>query len=549
MPNPKARTGAAIIPINVTAPAMRGLNTEAGASLLSPEWATVLNNAVFDGAGRASARLGWGSQTSTPVAGVVMRVHEYLKADGTVKTILSTDADVFQGAAAPASIEGALTVTNGNIKFCNFNDKCIALGIGAAGIPAVYTGAGNFASITVASGTAPTSGIGTSAFGRLWVVDVDGKTIHYSALLDETKWDTADAGGEIDMSKVWPSGQDQVIAIEEFAGDLVIFGKNNIVMWTDGQGSDLGINPAYMYISDTIPGVGCTSQFAIARAKGDLWFLSPTGMQSLARALQDKTTPTNNVSRNVQSNLLAYSAAENDKDDVTLVYSAKEDFVLCIFPQSNKVMCFDTRGMMEDQTYRVTEWSTTLQTATYFQSDLNLYGSLTGTVGEIMKYTGYNDDGTNYDFSFATGWLDFGESNQYLKFVKRLTSFMFVGSSTTINFTLQYDFSTAPESITAEAAGAVGAVFGDDTAYGSSADAEGSEFTGSDTSAAYIGYIDDDGLVLNETEFGGGIALQTMVVPGQGSGQYIKVGCNLGTTDGTFALQSINLFAKLGRIA
>ena len=92
MPTNRAHGGAALIPINLTAPALRGLNTEAGASLLTPEWATVLTNAVFDSAGRAAVRNGWASKTSTPAAGIIMRVHEYVQADGTVKTISSTDA-------------------------------------------------------------------------------------------------------------------------------------------------------------------------------------------------------------------------------------------------------------------------------------------------------------------------------------------------------------------------------------------------------------------------------------------------------------------------
>ena len=77
MPTERAHGGSAIIPINLTAPALRGLNTEADASLLTPDWATVLNNAVFDSAGRAAIRKGWVSQVATPVAGVIMRVHEY----------------------------------------------------------------------------------------------------------------------------------------------------------------------------------------------------------------------------------------------------------------------------------------------------------------------------------------------------------------------------------------------------------------------------------------------------------------------------------------
>ena len=534
MPTPRAHGGAALVPINLTAPAFNGLNTEAEASLLTQEWATVLTNAVFDRAGRAAVRKGWRSQTTTPVAGVIQRVFEYIKADGTNETISSTDADIFTGTSAPSSIEGTLGITEGNIKFVNFNDKCIALGTGTSSNPSVYTGTGNFTTVTVNSGTAPNSGIGTAAFGRLWVADQDGKTIRYCARLDETRWDRVDGGGIIDMSSVWPAGQDVIVAIEEFAGSLVIFGRNNVVIWSDDASDALGIDPLTLSVQDTIPGVGCVSQFAIARARGDLWFLSPSGVQTLNRALQDKTTPTNNVSKNVQSQVLAYLLQEGDDDDITMVHSPTEDFVLVVFPTSNKVVCFDTRGMLEDGAYRATEWSTTLQTAHYFVTDRQLYGSLTGTVGEIMQHMEYADDMTAYDFAYSSGWLEFGEANQYLKFVKRLTSFMFVGAETDVNFSLYYDFNTNPRSTVVSAEGASGAEFNI------------SEFT---NSGAGIGYNDPDAAVLIETEFGGGVSLQELTIPGKGGGQYIKVGCNLTTASGDFALQQINLYAKVGRIA
>jgi len=536
MPQKQLHPGAAVMPIPLSSPAMRGLNTEASSTLLSSEWATVLNNVIFDSNGRAAIRKGFTSQTDTPAAGVIMRVHEYVKADGTTQTISSTDADIFKTASAPTTVEGSLTITEGNIKFVNFNDKCIALGTGTSSNPSVYTGTGDFTTVSVASGQAPTGGVGTAAFGRLWVLDSDGHTIRFCALLDETKWHTDDGGGWIDMARVWPSGQDTVTAIEEFAGDLVIFGKHNTVIWTDGAGSDIGLNPSNIYVSDTIPGTGCVSQFAITRALGDVFFLSQSGLQALSRALQDKTTPTTNVSRHVQSTTLAYLTAESDKDDITVLYSPVEDFVLVVFPQSNKVKCFDTRNPMEDGSYRSTEWSTTLQTATYFTSDQQVYGSFTGVVGEIMKHADFNDDGLSYDFTYQSGWLDFGELNQYLKFVKRLTSFMFVGTDTQVNFTLNYDFDTNAFNEVISAAGSQGSEFNI------------SEFTGGGSGLGYI-IPTAPANALKETEFGGSIALRKLTVPGKSGGQYVKVGCTLSTAKGNFALQSINLFAKIGRIA
>lgn len=535
MPTPRAHGGASLIPINLVAPALGGLNTEADASILGQEWATVLKNAIFDSAGRAAVRKGWKSTTTTPVAGIVRRIFEYKKGDATTEIIFSTDSDIFTGVVAPSSIEGSLAISEGNIKFVNFNDKCIALGTGTSGNPSVYTGTGNFTTITVNSGPAPTGGVGTSAFGRIWAVDVDGTTIRYSALLDETRWASVDGGGIIDMLKVWPSGTDVIVAIEEFAGDLVIFGKSNIVIWTDGAGSNLGIDPLVMYVSDTVPGIGCVSQFAVERAGGDLWFLSSSGLHNLVRAFQDKTTPTQNVSRNVQSVYLAYLDAEADNDDITLIHSPREDFLLTIFPSSERVVVFDTKRPLQDASLRATEWTTSLRTAHYMDGDRSLRGSLTGTVGEIMTHFGYSDGDASYDFSYESGWLDLGnELAGYLKFVKKLTSFVFVQADTTVTYTMKYDFNTVSNSVPVAVQGS-----------------PASEYSVSEYGANGSRDPDDASLIagIDVSEYSGGVTLRAISVPGLGSGQYIKVGLTVNTANAQFALQQINLFAKVGRIA
>ena len=534
MPTQRAHGGAPLIPINIVTPGHAGLNTENEATILPQQWATKLTNVVFDSAGRAALRKGWVSQTASAVAGVLMRVHEFIKADGTVEIISSTDADIFKGVSTLTSIEGSLAISEGNIKFVNFNNKCIALGTGTSANPSIYTGTGNFTTVSVASGTAPTGRIGTSAYGRLWVVDADGFTIRYCALLDETKWAVVDGGGTIDMSKVWADGQDEVKAIAALAGDLVIFGTNNICIWSDGQGSDIGLNPNNLYISDTITGVGAVTQFALTYALGDLWFLSSSGLQTMSRVLQDKTTPTVNMSRNVKSRILAYLDAESNEDDLSLVYSPREEFMLSIFPVANKVLCFDTRGTMEDGTFRVSEWSTGLQTCAY-RVNRDLVGSLTQTVGEMMKHSAFNDDGVSYSYAYESGWLDLGqELAGHLKFVKRMTTFQFVGTDVTINYTINYDFKTAAAPVSRSAKGTAGAQF------------NVSEFS---DSAAGIGYKFPLEIALGESEFSGGVSLRTLSIPGSGSGQYIKIGVNLDSASDNFSLQQINLFAKIGRIA
>jgi hypothetical protein len=507
MPTPKFTPGAQLFPINLTAPAFNGLTLEASGSTLGVEWATVLDNAVFDAQGRPAARKGWTTETGTPTADIYMRIFEYYKADGTSELIFSSDTDIDNDTTTPTSIKGALTITDGNIKFANFNDKCIAFGIGTAGKPAVYTGT-TFADITVNSGTAPTSGIGTSAFGRLWAVDTDGKTLRYSALLDETRWAAADGG--------------------------VVFGSRNTVIMTDGAGAALGVEPTDLYVSDTIPGLGCLTQFGVCRAQGDLWLLSPEGVTSLGRELQQKSTSFTNLSKQAQSQVQNWGNSEGDINDITMEYNPEDSFVLLNFPTVNKQVCFDTRSRLQDGTYRLTTWSADTQTIHYNSFAKKLQGSLTGTVGEIFNYSGSTDDTVAYIFGYESGWLNLGEENNlYLKFVKRMTSFVLVEANVTVNHKVEYDFGTKSFTLSklAERARVIEwglAEWGSNGVYST---ADSSAVAGEDIA-----------------EWGGGASIRTLDVQPKSGGQYIKVGITVNTNSGTFALQQINLYAKVGRI-
>lgn len=513
---PSLQEQTTLLPISLVAPAFKGLNLEGSGGIMGPEWATVLDNFVFDAQGRPSARSGWSVVHNSASTDVVKRVFEYRSADDTVSTVYSTDANIYEGTTAK---EGSLTITDGNIKFVNFNDSILAFGIGTGGIPAIKTGTGNFADITVNSGTAPTSGIGTAAFGRIWGVDTDGKTLRFSALLDHTRWASADGGGSIDFSKVWPSGQDSIVAIEELGGDIVIFGKRDTVVVSDSVASELGIDPTTIYVSDTIPGLGAVSQFAITRAMGDLWVLTRSGLVSFRREVVQRSTPVNNLSRNVQSQIVSLTNSETDKDDITLVYNPVDSFVLAIFPTSDTHLCFDTRQPMDDGTYRASTWSGDLQTAHFMIGANNMYGSLTGTVGDVVQYGGFDDVGTAYAVDYESSWIDMGqEMNNYIKLIKRMTSFVYITRTVSVVHKVAYDFGLNEQTDTKAAVGG-------DVAEWGVAEWNVDEWSGAETS------------------------LKTLDAPLGGSGQYVQVGLRLSTAAGEFALQQLNLYAKIGRIA
>ena len=87
-----------------------------------------------------------------------------------------------------------------------------------------------------ATGTPPQGNEVLAAFGRLFVADfaTDKSTIYWSDLLNGHAW-TGGSTGSIDISKVWPNGYDEIVALAAHNGFLVIFGKDAIVIY---EGAD-----------------------------------------------------------------------------------------------------------------------------------------------------------------------------------------------------------------------------------------------------------------------------------------------------------------------
>lgn len=523
MPSPKG-TGAPLAPISIVAPGQFGLNKQNESSVLGPEWATEAINCVFDISGRLTARKGWVTATTTPMTGdpIIDVVHEYIRANGT-RTIVSAGGDaLWLGVSVPTDITGTATVTEGdNWQFFNFAD--VVIGVQQDEVPIIYPGTGTFEDLTAASGTVPTGNCGLGAFGRVWIVDSDKQTIKYSGLLDETDWGGAGAGA-IDMTSVWPNGMDEVVALAAYNGLLLVFGRNSIIFWGDGQGSALGIDPVNIYVVDTLVGTGCTARDSIQQtAEGDLLFLSANGVQSLQRLIQERSNPLFSVSSNIRDYLLTFMGQESP-NEIRSLYAPKEGFYLLILPTSQRVFCFDTRYRLQDGSYRVTEWTARIK-AGVRANDNTIYLTLSHLGGHIGTYSGYNDrtadnEATSYEFKYHSGWLDLGQDfASYIKILKTINGTVFTGVVGN-SMSIQWDFDFRGD-------------------FGTQAFA----FNGTGEPGEWG--IGEWGIM----EWGGGASLQRFNIPGAGSGQYIKVGMVVPIDQQTFAIQQINLYAKVGRLA
>ena len=186
------------------------------------------------------------------------------------------------------------------------------------------------------AGTPPQGNEVLAGFGRLWVADFasDKSTIYWSDLLDGTGW-TGGSSGSIDVSKVWPNGYDEIVSLAAHNGFLIIFGKDSILIY---EGPD---SPSTMSLADTISNIGCASRDAVVSTGKDLIFVDRSGVRSLARTIQEKSSPIGDISKNVNNDVKILVASETG--NISMHYSPKEAFVLVNFPELQTVYVFDTR--------------------------------------------------------------------------------------------------------------------------------------------------------------------------------------------------------------
>lgn len=526
MPRRKLRQRTPLITQPLIGPGFRGLNTELASTggLVDPYWALVLQNAVFDNNGRLALRKGWIDQTGTPITSTpdIYRVHEYVDDADNRSLIAFTSAfgiwESTDDGDTWSDITGSLSTTTVRWKFVNFEDDVYATAPGHKVWR--YTGTGNFTQIAASP---VTNGEILAAYGRLWVVNDASSTISYTALLAGTDW-TGNGSGSIDAGNAWTRGNDTPVALTAFGATLVVFGKRHILMYVDGQGSEVGVSPDSLYVVDTIEGTGTEHRDSVIEiGEGDVWFLSKQGIQSLRRAVTEKTNPLVDVTANVRS--LVQDLEENQisgTGTVQAIFSPRDTFALYLFPEDNKILMLDTKSAMEDGTYRVSEW---VDLSDFYSLTLRINGDIIFGLGagNVALYSGYRDDGggadTAYDLVYSSPWLDFGpEYHNSIKILKQFYGIFYGRETLTATARWSLDFRPLEFSST----------------FTSEYDPSGAEFG--------IGEYGED-------EFGEGLRNRRKYIAALGDGQFARLWITIESTDvdALVAIQELGVHAKLGR--
>lgn len=502
--------------IYIAAPGFKGLNTADSPVTQDPAFASVAENAVIDRYGRIAARKGLNKLTSsaTPLGSSIgtETIFEYVDQSGD-KVIFSTGNNkIFTGTTTLTDVTpSSYTVSANNWKIINFNNHAYFFQRGHE--PLIYTdesGSGvldNISDHSHATGTAPQANEALAAFGRVWVADVAGNkhTLYWSDLLNGHAW-TGGTSGSLDITTVWPTGHDEIVALSEFNDLLVIFGKRSILLYTGAS------SPANMTLQDVITNIGCIARDTVQSTGTDLIFLSDTGVRSLGRVIQEKSNPIGNVSKNVKDTLM--ESVNSEALNIKSVYSPEESFYLLFLPTSTEVYVFDTRGSLEDGSYRATEWVGNKILCGERASDGTLY---LGNIKGISKYDGYDDDDDSYTMKYFTNPLSFGDPSK-LKMLKELSFTIIGGSGAVVVGNWGYDYT---ESYTKQSVSIAASLIAE---YGVS------EYN------------------VSTSEYSASIIIDVAKVKATGSGKVATIGLEATIDGGALSLQELNTEAIMGRL-
>ena len=404
---------AQLLSTSIAAPGFYGLNTQESSITLASGFALQATNCVIDKSGRLGSRQGWIDRTTASTVVNLKGIHEFISNSG-VSTYISWGGNkVYTGLATltertPVS---NITITANNWQGVTLSDRAYLFQRGHD--PLVQQSGGSLQRVrdhTNASGVPPQANCVLSAYGRLYAADIigDNHTVHFSDLVTNNGggiiW-SGGASGSLDISKIWTKGGDSIVALGAFNGFLIIFCKNCIVIYGDTNSNNNYLTPATLRLVEVIEGVGCIARDSVQNTGTDILFLSNSGVRSLSRVIQEKSTPIGDVSINVRDEVSEILSTE-PIDNIKSVYSPQHAFYLLSFPTSQAMYCFDMRGKLENGASRVTKWAGLTHKGMVNTADGRLFfGQTTG----IAEYDGYLDDGVPYRMLYYTNYFDFDQ--------------------------------------------------------------------------------------------------------------------------------------------
>ena len=511
---------------SISAPGFYGLNTQDSPLDLQSGFALIATNCIIDQYGRIGSRKGWtalNSSTGNLGANDVTVIHEMVEADGTLTVLLAGNNKIFKLGASNVLTEltyggggTAPTITASNWQCATLNSVTYFFQLGFNALiydPTVSTT--TYRRVSEKTGyvaTVPDANICISAFGRLWVANTttNNATVFFSDLIAGHVWSTG-TSGSLNVNNVWVNGADEITGLGAHNGFLFIFGKRQILIYAGAT------TPSTMVLSDTVESIGCIARDSIQTTSTDVLFLSNSGVRSLMRTIQEKSSPERDLSKNVRNDLMNAVSAENTSN-IKAIYSEINALYLLNLPVSKYVYAFDTRVIMQDGSSRSTIWDNIEPTSFCAKRNGDL---LIGKNGYIGKYGTYLDDATSYRLAYYTNNSDLGDIN-VTSILKKIKVIVVGGSNQFVTLKWGYDFTgsyySAQVSIPTQTTAEYGIA-----EYGSNA-----------TTVAY---------------YTSGVALTTIETNATSKGKIVQIGVEMDINNSQLSIQKIEIQAKNGKIA
>ena len=229
-------------------------------------------------------------------------------------------------------------------------------------------------------------------------------TIYYSEYNNPNSF-TGSGAGSVTLS-------DQVQGIKGFRTDLIVFAKNSIHKLINiNDSSSIRIDP----ITEN---VGCLSGYSIQEVGGDLLFLSPDGVRTVAGTARIGDVELSSVSRAIQSIIGEIASSINEFRIDSCVLRSKSQYRLFYTRTSQDSSV--SKGIIGTFTVNGFEWSETLGIqAMGLTSGFDNNGVEKVYHGDKDGYVYNHDDGnsfnpagtsTNISSIYETPFLDFGDA-------------------------------------------------------------------------------------------------------------------------------------------
>ena len=564
--------------ITVQAPGFAGINSQDSPVSIDQSFAATASNCIIDEYGRVGARKGYtevstDSSTATQLGTSrgIEAVHEYVKNDGTKIVFSAGNNKIFTGTTTltPVTLPDPYTITANNWKIVTFNNNVVFFQEGHHPLASI---AGSTTLIKIEDGghDAPFGNEVIAAYGRLWSAGVanEPNKVYWSSLLVYDDWHGSGAGS-LDLNNVFPTGDDEVMALAAHNGFLIIFGRRSIIVY---EGAEFPNAATVTFkLADTVEGVGCIARDSVQHTGTDILFLSEDGVRSFSRTIQEKSMPMRDISNNVRTELTTLVRSESKP--IKSLYSADEAFYLLSLQDSSTIYCFDMRNTLPDGANRVTTWSgVNPRSMTLLQNGDIYFGRENG----IFKYGGYQDDNASYEMIYYSNPLSFGNSAN-LKFLKKfnLTVIGNVAADTTLVWGYDYggnfNKKTVTSGLTNSSTSEFGiAQYGDNTTTKVTPNGNTATYLGEFSSAPATANTDE--LYYNTTDnklyywtgswteatqldtgfiassYTVGTDIQRPKINTSGSGTVVTIGIESTINGAPYSIQQIDVHALLGRL-